>query len=109
MIYVFVGTIGIWYPLSGSVTANYSYGIYFRNKSDITECNMSRLTGSGPQGFDGMRIYVIQSSNAISAKNKKTNESTKFVKTSDGTIYTDAQLRQMSYSEFCKALNISMN
>jgi len=70
---------------------------------------MDRLTGSLSQSFDGMRIYVIQSSSTISAKNKKTNESTKFVKSSDGNICTDAQLRQMSYSEFCKALNISMN
>lgn len=38
MIYVFVGTIGFWYPLSGSVTKNYSYRIFFRNNSNITEC-----------------------------------------------------------------------
>jgi len=109
MIYVFVSTGGFWYPLPGHVTPTYSYRIYFRNNSNTTECFMSRLTGSGTQNFTGMRIFVIQSSSTVNAKNKNNAESTKIVRTNDGNIYTDAELRQMSYKEFCNVLNLSTN
>lgn len=70
---------------------------------------MNRLTGTGTQSFGGMRIFVIQSSSTVNAKNKNNDESVKFVKTDDGSFYTEEQLRQMSYDEFCKALNITAN
>jgi|GEM_PF-1630134 len=109
MIYAFVSTNNFWYPLPGYVTPSYSYRIYFRNNSNATECFMGRLTGSGTQSFTGMRIFVIQSSSTVNAKNKNNGKSVKIVKTDDGNFYTDEELRQMSYREFCKVLNISTN
>lgn len=109
MCYVFLLTNNFWYPLPGYATALYSYRIYFRSNSNSTECFMGRLIGSGTQSFTGMRIFVIQSSSTVNAKNKNNSESVKIVKTNDGNIYTEVELRQMSYKEFCTVLNISTN
>lgn len=107
MIYIFVAANNFWYPLPGYVGPVHSYRIYFRNNANTTECFMNRLTGSGTQNFTGMRIFVIQSSSTVNAKNTNNDESVKIVRTDDGNFYTDKQLRQMSYDEFCKALNIT--
>lgn len=109
MIHIFVSANNFWYPLPGYVTTSHSYRLFFRNNSNTTECFMNRLTGTGTQSFGGMRIFVIQSSSTVNAKNKNNDESVKFVKTDDGSFYTEEQLRQMSYEEFCKALNITAN
>lgn len=109
MIYIFVAANNFWYPLPGYVGPVHSYRIYFSNNANTTECIMSRLTGSGTQNFTGMRIFVIQSSSTVNAKNTNNDESVKFVKTNDGNFYTNEELRQMSYREFCNVLNISTN
>ncbi|MEG1239156.1 MAG: collagen-like protein [Flavobacterium sp.] len=112
MIYIYVSLENVvWYSLPGHVTTSYSYRTFSRKNSsnpNITECIMDRLTGTGTQSFAGMRIFVIQSSSTVNAKNKN-GEGVKFVKTDDGNFYTDEELRQMSYKEFCNVLNISTN
>ncbi|SFN13577.1 hypothetical protein SAMN05421741_101258 [Paenimyroides ummariense] len=109
MIYIFVSANNFWYPLPGYAGPVHSYRIYFRNNANTTECFMTRLTGTGLQSFAGMRIFVIKSSSTVNAKNANNDESVKIVKTDDGNFYTEAQLRQMSYKEFCNVLNISTN
>ncbi len=108
LLYTFVNYVtaggSFWYPLPGYVTSSIEYRLLFGNlNTNSTTIAINRVRGTGTQEFVSMKIYAVRSNTIIDAGRGKENLG---ITTQEGKFYTDAELKKMSYNEFCKTLSI---
>ena len=68
-----------------------------------TSIEIIKLTHDSAQIFKGMRIYAVKANSTVNVGNGKMMLGTT---TTDGTFYTDEEIKSMTHDEFINTFNI---
>lgn len=108
ILYTFLGYSTFWYPIPGFVNSTtIEYRTYFSSPSTTTTgIYLKRAAGAGEQTFVGMRIFAVKSNSVVNAGDGRRMQ---MIEAPDGKLYSENDLRLMSYDSFCSALGINRN